>query len=249
MRLLEQQLAERQAEVARLQGELAEGVQRRQEEEAQLEDLARRVSAGEHNPRTTKVLHLQDNPMRRARDALHSAAIAALTEERDALKEQLQALHAEGGPGETVPAHALETLQSERRERATLEAQLERLTKEAREVERSRRRFQEVFARKFGEFKRVVCKLFGFRIELLGEQGDHYRLQPEVGVVAEKDAHFLVQYKAREDALGLLDTPYARHWQDDLAHFLGGQGSYPLFFARVITSLGGGDGNDEGGED
>lgn len=76
-------------------------------------------------------------------------------------------------------------------------------------------------------------RIFGFRIEFLGDKANLYRLKPEK---APKDSFILLEYDSHTDAISLLDSPYMATWEKELQYYLGECHSYPAFFSSITLA-------------
>lgn len=83
------------------------------------------------------------------------------------------------------------------------------------------------------EFKKAMRQIFGYRVDLLGEKANLYRLHPSN---VSKEYHFLLEYDGRTDSISLLDTPYMEYWQEELQYYLGECHSYPAFLSAITLA-------------
>jgi len=119
-------------------------------------------------------------------------------------------------------------------ERDRLASQLQQVTKQAADADKARKRFLEVFNKKFTEFKKVTSLVFGYKIELVGEKGESYRLQPFYE--DDKEKYFMLRYDSAQDAVLLAETQYVHVYDAELQVYLQGLNSYPAFFASVLLN-------------
>eukprot|EP01126_Amoeba_proteus_P036671 TRINITY_DN3741_c0_g2_i2.p1 TRINITY_DN3741_c0_g2~~TRINITY_DN3741_c0_g2_i2.p1 ORF type:complete len:311 (+),score=79.47 TRINITY_DN3741_c0_g2_i2:169-1101(+) len=198
--------------------------------------LQNRLGAGDYNPLTTKILHFVDNPARLAQQEFHEQKLLSLELENEKLKIKVTTLEehfSEPGKDNIPVANFLHASLWEN-ERKKYEEQLKVYREKLTAVEKSKRRFHEVFDRKFVEFKKAIKQIFGYRIELLGEKASIYRLYPHH--TPNKDCFFLLEYDGHNDSIALLDSKYAALWQKELEYYLGECHSYPAFLAAITLA-------------
>jgi len=174
------------------------------------------------------VLHMINNPANEELKKRRNAKLAALQEENTTLKAQLSILETGEGP------EVLSQLKQQEQQKNDI-LLLKELQQKLSECEKSKARHVEVFEKKVVEFKKAIRQIFGYRIELLGETGDLYRLFPTL--TKGKDNFLLFQYNRTNDTIALCSSDYTALWTKEFDFYLGKCDSYPGYMAAITLAL------------
>jgi len=125
----------------------------------QVESLEKRVTSGEYNKQTTRVLHLISNPESLAIKKKQEAEKDLLIKEIEALKETIKLIK------ESPTAQPTESVLTDITNNVKLKQEKEHMQKQLQELEKRNIRTKEVFHQKINEFREACYKLFGFKID------------------------------------------------------------------------------------
>ncbi len=222
--------------------------------------LEAKVGRGDFDPSNTRVLHLADNPEKRAqRDRLRGLEEEArrLQTENDALSVRLAAVQsltdgdvadADHGTAGSVSSDAAGgvasaankgvTVLRERvallEERATTtDGELRSLRGAVLEKEKLITRLKELFASQISAFRDACYRMTGFKIEW---NKDQFRLR---SMYAESESDFILFKDAGKDGGGMqvLDTDYCQQLDPNHMQYLAKHHSIPAFLAAVTLDL------------
>eukprot|EP01116_Phalansterium_solitarium_P002790 TRINITY_DN1305_c5_g1_i1.p1 TRINITY_DN1305_c5_g1~~TRINITY_DN1305_c5_g1_i1.p1 ORF type:complete len:768 (+),score=316.67 TRINITY_DN1305_c5_g1_i1:1327-3630(+) len=210
---------------------------------AELAVAEHRLAAGEFNPATTKVLHLKDNPeLRAAAQQLKPAPAAELERLRadnEALRGQLAQLTA--APADQAPSAAaaggsvprqLGQAPAHTLAPAPAAAAAGGHADELEALRTKHTRVKEAFTKKFQEYKEVVRRLFGYKVDVMGN--NQYRLR---SIYAEQEHDHLLLQSNPQGQLDLLETEFSVQLANEIHAFLNKCGSIPAFLSNVTMSL------------
>jgi mitotic spindle assembly checkpoint protein MAD1 len=216
-----------------------------QQTEADNAMLSSRLSRGEFDPATTRVLHLIDNPMAQARQAKQ-------TQQAQQIKQlQLELTQLRSNPASTISGNIAASLvsgfsqfsssssadSSESQEflrRALTEAQetIKVLKKGAEDNEKRSQRLKSVFTAKAQEFRDACYQVTGWAIELVGD-----KLFRAKCIYAERSDDSLLFQLTDSGVLQLCDTDFHKRLDSTLRSLLPKFRSIPFFVASVTGEL------------
>lgn len=124
--------------------------------EARANEAEAAAGKGSYNPSTTKVLHLQRNPLHEALVAKHKNEVAQILAEKEDLEAELSALKAGSSAMPNTPSAA----QTPSRKAATSSVDLDKKYK----------RLLENFAKQTGLYRDCVYQLTGYKVDLAVDQ-------------------------------------------------------------------------------
>eukprot|EP00051_Salpingoeca_urceolata_P023114 m.387588 g.387588 ORF g.387588 m.387588 type:complete len:738 (-) comp20066_c5_seq5:90-2303(-) len=169
------------------------------------------------DPKTTKILHMPDNPLTRALRK-RSEELEHLRVERAALKVRVEQFEKTGTATGDVDPELIKNLEQLKSQLAASERRYERL--------------KEVFGTSAQEFRETCYELFGFRIDVLGKT--QYRLQ---SMFAEREEDTLVFQKS-DQGVQLLQTDFSSSLQQtEPMGYLTRFKSIPAFLSGVTLDL------------
>ncbi|KAJ1999513.1 coiled-coil domain-containing protein mad1 [Coemansia thaxteri] len=186
-----------------------------------------------HNPRTTRVLQLTDNPA--ARDfAIRSERLAALAAENAALVERLRTLNVPADrsdqpdqPDQSHPLfHSIDNLRSEN---ARLEAQL-------RDTATLLSRYKSELRHKFAKIRDVIYTVLGFRVDFLRSDAGGVRFTSTYAKDVDRSFIFVPDAKLGYATMHLTgggSKPYIQALANDIRFWIQERGSIPGFMATV----------------
>lgn len=218
---LESTLAQQTAFVEKLQADLKKMEQANSALSSDLDatrdrmfTMESRLTQGEFNPDTVRVVHMRQNPLNADADE-KSKRIAELTGEVDVLRKRLTQMKStlSSTSGAAVSSAELDSL---KKDNINLAKRLERL--------------KQVAQSKIEEFREIVVRLFGYKINI--EFDAHtYTLTP---VGAHPDNQLKFKSNPASGALELLETDFAMSLPESVSQYLRDHGSVPAFLGAII---------------
>jgi len=193
--------------------------------------LIQRLGNGDYDAITTKIVHFKENPLFLARQKIAKAEVLQLQDKINKLEMENAILKSSSGQNEQIQLQSLQIKQEILQEREKCQAQVAVLEKKLIDVIRSKKRWKEVFEKKFIELMKVTRLIFGFRIEVTGDKHSSYKLFPPGGG---PDSYFFIDYDGSK--ISVLDNDYIHMWEHEMAEFLGKKGSFPGFMASVVLA-------------
>merc|ERR1719400_3033407 len=160
-----------------------------------LSELERRAIKGDFDPAETKVLHFSNNPFASAVDK-RAREMAELESENTALKARIQLLE-EGQTKDLTLMVGAKVEEGEGERMKELKVDLEK-------AEKREKRMMEAFKNTSQEFREVVYKLTGYRIDVLSN--NIYKLIP---VDAESSEDNLVFQKTEDGEICMLESDFS----------------------------------------
>lgn len=110
--------------------------------------------------------------------------------------------------------------------------ELERLRKELTELKENQESVIEGFKKKSNEFRRVVCKLTGFRFYALEQS--KYKLNH---IYSNPNEFLFFSYEKEDDAWNLFANEFSEKFYEQIDTYLNEYGSYPAFLASITLKL------------
>ena len=204
--------------------ELRKNLQSLQEKNEKLEmELERRAIKGDFNPTDTKVLHFKNNPTAVAVDK-RAAEMSELLNENSALKARIQLLE-EGQTKDLTLMVGAKVEEGEAEKIKEMKVQLEK-------AEKREKRFMEAFSKTSQDFREIVYKLTGFRIDGLAD--NMYRLKP---MYADTQEDNLMFQKKEDGEVCMLESDFSLELGALMEEHLEKHNSIPMFLAGLIRKL------------
>lgn len=169
----------------------------------------------DHDPRTRLILHMKENPVI-AEQKRRAAELIKLRDECTQLRLQVET-------GTVVPGTPAVT--------KDLAKEIEALREERTRAETKNERLKQVYSKMVQEFREACYEITGYRIDVLG--GTQYRLH---SMYAENEEDSIL-FQSSRTGIELLDTPFSRTLNDQVAMYLGKFHSIPSFLAAVTMDL------------
>ena len=207
-------------EIVKLKSELKALEERNQRLVTELE---RRAIRGDFDPVDTKVIHFSNNPFASAVDK-RKTEMTELVNENSALKARVQLLE----EGHTKDL----TLMVGAKVEEGVSQKLKDLNVELEKAQKKENRLMEAFKKTSQDFREVVFKLTGYRIDAL--QDNRYRLTPQFA--QSQDQAFLFD-KSEDGEILLLESELCHEMGDLMREHLEENNSIPMFLAAVIRKL------------
>ena len=194
------------------------------EKNLQLElELERRAIKGDFNPTDTKVIHFLNNPTSVAVEK-RAAEMSELLNENTALKARIQLL--EEGQTKDLTLMVGAKVEEDEGER------IKELKVDLEKAEKREKRMMEAFKNTSQEFREVVYKLTGYRIDVLSN--NIYKLIP---VDAESSEDNLVFQKTEDGEICMLESDFSLELGELMEEHLERHNSIPMFLAGLIRRL------------
>ena len=194
------------------------------EKNLQLElELERRAIKGDFNPTDTKVIHFLNNPTSVAVEK-RAAEMSELLNENTALKARIQLLE-EGQTKDLTLMVGAKVEEGEGERIKELKVDLEK-------AEKREKRMMEAFKNTSQEFREVVYKLTGYRIDVLSN--NIYKLIP---VDAESSEDNLLFQKKEDGEICMLESDFSLELGELMEEHLERHNSIPMFLAGLVRRL------------
>jgi len=195
-----------------------------QEKNEKLElELERRAIKGDFNPTDTKVLHFTNNPTAKAVEK-RAAEMSELLNENTSLKARVKLLE-EGQTKDLTLMVGARVEEGEGEKLRELKVELEK-------AEKREKRFMEAFSKTSTDFREVVYKLTGYRIDKLAD--NMYRLNP---LYADNTDDNLMFQRAEDGEIHMLESDFSCELGDLMEEHLERDNSIPMFLSGVIKFL------------
>ena len=194
------------------------------EKNLQLElELERRAIKGDFNPTDTKVIHFLNNPTSTAVEK-RAAEMSELAKENTALKARIQLLE-EGQTKDLTLMVGAKVEEGEGEKIKELKVDLEK-------AEKREKRMMEAFKTTSKEFREVVFKLTGYRIDV--HSNNIYKLIPGDAETPEDNLMF---QKTDDGEICMLESDFSLELGELMEEHLERHNSIPMFLAGLIRTL------------
>ena len=186
-------------------------------------ELERRAMKGDYNPGDTKVIHFLNNPTSAAVDK-RAKEMSELMNENTALKARIQLLE-EGQTKDLTLMVGAKVEEGEAEKVRELKTELEK-------AEKREKRFMEAFTKTSHEFREVVYKLTGYRIDVKSD--NMYHLKP---IYANNAEDKLVFRRDDDGEILMLESELSEEHPQLIRDNLERRDSIPMYLAELIRQL------------
>eukprot|EP00038_Savillea_parva_P027925 m.62285 g.62285 ORF g.62285 m.62285 type:complete len:738 (+) comp8077_c0_seq1:26-2239(+) len=193
------------------------------------------LNEGDYDPRTTKILHMRDNPI--------SMGLAERAEELSRLRDDVARLNVQlqrsdaglvtprSAPGSAPGSGGASSSVGDVSFSSDMAGDLVKLQGQNKQLTTKLQRLKEVYGKTVQDYRDALYQLIGYRIDQ--QAGNKYHLQ---SMYAEKEDDYLL-FLHDEEGMQVLETPFLLSVKDHAEMYLRKYSSIPALLASITLEL------------